>query len=282
MQDFSLQEMIVTRPEQGLSGPPGLQCLCPQMCCPIAPHLPCPAATALSPGCFLEATHGLVRCCLKGTVYLETGKKCCALKCGNAAVFRNQSLCFRGVEGSTCAVSRIAKHSRAVLCELPAPAAPGTSPGCSLGPGIWVRTSDVLLLMQKPPIAGSTLSCGGSPGQSPALKLWHEAQLVALAMGSALWESSDLWGIPGQMGGSRAPCTPWTAGSAVPLGMCWGCGMASMAHLSSVCPGINLALAACCLPAEHPLWNSACAWAFFSKWKRMSGPRTFQLLNKSW
>lgn len=77
-----------------------------------------------------------------------------ALKCGNAAAFRNKFLCFRGcgrehLWSEQCCSSSRRLHS---VSWLP-PTAPGISTGCSLGPGIWVRTSNVLLLIQKPLIA---------------------------------------------------------------------------------------------------------------------------------
>lgn len=154
VQDSPVQEMLDTSPEQELSGPPEL--LCPQSCCPksTAPHLQCPAATALGHGCFLEASHGLVRCCLKDTVYVETGKKGYAFKCGNAAVFRDKFLCFRGC-GREHLWSEQNGSSSSGLCSVSClpPPAPGTSTACSLGPGIWVRISNVLFLIQKPQIA---------------------------------------------------------------------------------------------------------------------------------
>lgn len=72
--------------------------------------------------------------------------KCCCV--------RNKILCFRGSgreplwsEQSCCSSHRLCS----VSC-LP-PTAPGISTGCSLGPGIWVKTSNVLLLIQKPLIS---------------------------------------------------------------------------------------------------------------------------------
>lgn len=137
-----MQKMIDTRTEQGLSGSQGLQCLCPQMCCPksTAPHFQCPAATVLSCGCFLEASHGLglVRCCLRYCLCRNReGGTDYALKCGNAAVFRNKFLCFGGcgrehLWSEQCCSSSRRLHSGSWL----PPAAPGISTGCSLGPGI--------------------------------------------------------------------------------------------------------------------------------------------------
>lgn len=262
--------MTDPRVEQGLSGPAGLQCLCPQTlsqkhcstlamsCCHCSRPWVFPGAiTGL--GEVLSKRYCLFRNREEGTGY--------ALKCGNAAVFRNKFLCFRGCGKEhlwceqNCSSSR---GLRSVSC-LP-PAAPGTSTGCSLGPGIWVRTSNVLLLVKKPLIAWEQLFLVVTP-QARALPWncgvwlswwpWPQAQHCgrALTPGASLgrWEAAGL------------PAPHGTAGSAVPLDMCWGHGMASIAHLSFVFPNISLALAVCCLPAEPLLWNSACAWAFFSK-----------------
>lgn len=99
MQDFSAQQMIDTRPEQGLPGPEGLSACVPRCAVPKVLLHTCSACCH----CFwLQVLLGGIT--LIGEVLSRRYYWCrnreegtgYALKCGNAAVFRNKFLCFRG------------------------------------------------------------------------------------------------------------------------------------------------------------------------------------------
>lgn len=159
------------------------------------------------------------------TVCVETGKKGLvnALKCGSAAVFRNKFLCFRGCrrEHLWSEQSCSSSHGLRSMSSLP-PTAPGISTGCSLGPGIWVRTSNELLLIQKPLIAWEHSFLWWLPRPALCPEIVVCGSLGGLGHGLSvvgeLWPPGHSW----NMGASRTPSTPWDSRLNCPPGYVLG------------------------------------------------------------